>query len=195
MRKFEGKLDRRGLDARLHATVLLLDEKELALRHARGPQMNNFFGATNVAPPTITFSDVHLAAIKFAERTNLFAVGEPLRAWKANGPLGEQLLRGVGMSAPVKGKPVPIASDFMELPLTAEARIRSSLDTYYLPAKVRAVSRPEEVLAPAVLCPLPSTVGAQVILTLVYLYRDNLNEIYRVELAVDGGLFRVGLAV
>jgi hypothetical protein len=155
VRKFEGKLDRRGLDARLHATVKLLDEKERALRHARGTQKKNFFGATNTAPPTITFSDVHLAAIKFAERTNLFAIGEPLRAWKANGPLGEQLSRGVGMSAPVKGKAVPIAREFLELPLTAEARIRSSLDTYYLPAKVRAVSRPEEVIAPSLFHPPP----------------------------------------
>jgi hypothetical protein len=85
VRKFEGKLDRHGLDARLYATVKLLDEKERSLRHARGYEPKNCFGALHAPPQKIAFSNVHLAAMKFADRTNLFAVGEKLRAWKVNG--------------------------------------------------------------------------------------------------------------
>lgn len=90
VRKFEGKLDRYGMDNRLHATVKLLDDKTRSLRFARSArQANKSFGQGGLgsAPKTICFSDVHNAALLFARRTNLWGDG-PLREWKKarNGP-------------------------------------------------------------------------------------------------------------
>ena len=96
VRKFEGKFDRRGLDNRLLSTVQLLDEKEKAKRHAEGRELpaKLSFGEQRATSAKIRFSDVHLAAIRFAERTRLFQVGENLRHWRPRGSLGAAIERG-----------------------------------------------------------------------------------------------------
>ena len=146
VRKFEGKLDRHGLDTRLLSTVKLMNDKERSRRHARGTAGTNFFGGggASTAPAAISFSNVHLAAIRFAQRTDLFSVGKPLRDWKLNGPCGAALPSGVPVSAPVKGAPVPVAPSFLTLLSTGEERLRRSVETHYLPTRSRLVSRPEE---------------------------------------------------
>ena len=143
IRQFDGKYDRQGLDNRLFATVKLLDDKERMKVNAQGRQKPQF-GDRVYESKMIQFSDVHLASLCFAERTRLFDLGHPLRHWRMKGVPGPEIARGAGLSIPVSGTPVPLSEDIIKLLDTAEARITSSLHSYYLPQKMRAASRPDE---------------------------------------------------
>ena len=143
MRKFHGKLDRPGLDARVRATVKLLDEKMHARRRAvDGGDARSFFGSQTSTANEVPFSSVMLAGLRFGQKTGLFSLGKPLLEFKASDRgAAKSLLRHTPYSASVNGKPQLLSQEFGRLLDIGEERLRDSVNTYYLPAKVHQVHR------------------------------------------------------
>ena len=148
IREFDGKTCRNGLDFRLLRSVRCMEQREKLLR---GPQISlDRRGGVSVKAlhmgKLCGFNEVHVAALRFATRTNLFALGEPLRKYKTHGDVGEALPRGAGLAFPrtESEEYTPINPDFLKLLHTGEARISSSANTYYLPMQRNIVARPDE---------------------------------------------------